>query len=90
MTDLRQTGRAGRSWGSRLASNLSKLASQLAASVFKPTNQQLEVQKRHEELLSNCEIQFKAIRERELTAFNQLLQQRNIAYVIVTAAQPVG
>jgi hypothetical protein len=90
LVDLRQTGRSGRSWGSRLASNLSKLASQLAASDFKPTNQQLEVQKLHEELLSNCETQFKTIRERELTEFNQLLQKRNIPQVIVTAARPIG
>jgi hypothetical protein len=90
LVDLRQTGRAGRSWGSKLASNLSKLASQLAASDFKPTNQQLEVQKLHEELLSNCETQFRAIRERELTELNQLLQKRNIPPVIVTAARPVG
>jgi photosystem II stability/assembly factor-like uncharacterized protein len=90
LVDLRQTGRSGRSWGSRLASNLSKLASQLAASDFKPTNQQLEVQKLHEELLSNCETQLKAIRERELTEFNQLLQKRNIPHVIITAAQPIS
>jgi dienelactone hydrolase len=90
LVDLRQTGRSGRSWGSRLASNLSKLASQLATSDFKPTNQQLEVQKLHEELLANCETQFKAIRERELTEFNQLLQKRNIPHVIITAAPPMN
>jgi hypothetical protein len=90
LVDLRQTGRSGRSWGSRLAGNLSKLASQLAASDFKPTNQQLEVQKLHGELLSNCESQFKAIRERELTEFNQLLQKRNIPHVIISAAQPIS
>jgi hypothetical protein len=60
------------------------------ASDFKPTNQQLEVQKLHEELLSNCETQLKAIRERELTEFNQLLQKRNIPHVIITAAQPIS
>jgi hypothetical protein len=88
--DLRLTGRAGRSWGSRLASNLSHLANQLANSDFKPTNQQLEVQKLHEALLSKCENEFKAIRERELAEFNRLLQTRNIPHVGVRPAGPAS
>ena len=90
IVDLRLTGRAGRSWGSRLASNLSHLANQLASSDFKPTNQQLEVQKLHEELLSKSENEFKAIRERELTEFNQLLRKRSIPDVISAEARAIS
>ena len=90
VVDLRLTGRSGRSWGSKLASNLSKLANQLGASDFKPTDQQLEVKKLHEELLSKCEAEFKAIRERELTEFNQLLQKRKIALVTLPTSRPTG
>jgi hypothetical protein len=90
LVDLRLTGRAGRSWGSRLASNLAYLARQLAASDFKPTDQQLEVQKLHEELLSKNENQFNAIRDRELTTFNELLRRRKVPHIITTAARPTS
>jgi hypothetical protein len=62
--------------GSKLARKLSYLASELASSDFKPTNQQLEVQKLLEERLATYQQQFDALRARDLPAFNELLWQR--------------
>lgn len=62
--------------GSKLARKLSYLASEVASSDFKPTDQQLEVQKLLEERLATCERQFDAMRTRDLRAFNELLWQR--------------
>ena len=84
LVDLRLTGPPGHTWESRLARKLSYLASQLASADFKPTDQQLEVQKLLEERLVASEQQFKALRERELPAFNQLLRQRNVPHTITT------
>jgi photosystem II stability/assembly factor-like uncharacterized protein len=62
--------------GSKLARKLSYLASEVASSDFRPTNQQLDVQKVLEERLAICQRQFDALRARELPAFNELLWQR--------------
>jgi hypothetical protein len=87
LVDLRLTGPAGHTWESRLARKLSYLASQLASADFKPTDSQLEVQILLEQRLATFENRFKALRERDLPAFNQLLQQRNVPQVITTEAQ---
>jgi hypothetical protein len=87
LVDLRLTGPPGHTWESRLARKLSYLASQLASADFKPTDQQLEVQKLLEQRLETWEGQFKALRERDLPAFNQLLRQRNVPHLITTDAQ---
>jgi len=63
--------------GSKLARKLSYLASELASSDFKPTNQQLEVQKLLEERLATCQRQLDALRARDLPAFNEMLWQRS-------------
>jgi hypothetical protein len=67
--------------GSKLARKLSYLASQLAGSDFKPTSQQLEVQKLLEERLAGCQGQFDTLRARDLPAFNELLSQRKVPHV---------
>jgi hypothetical protein len=87
LVDLRLTGAAGHTWESRLARKLSYLASQLASADFKPTDQQLEVQKLLEQRLVMCENQFKALREYDLLALNELLRQRHVPHIITTAAE---
>jgi photosystem II stability/assembly factor-like uncharacterized protein len=87
LVDLRLTGAPGHTWESRLARKISYLASQLASADFKPTDQQLEVQKLLEQRLATSENQFKSIRDRDLPAFNQLLQQRRVPHFITTEAQ---
>jgi photosystem II stability/assembly factor-like uncharacterized protein len=62
--------------GSKLARKLSYLASELASSDFKPTNQQLQVQKLLAERLATCEAQFDGLRARDLSALKALLWQR--------------
>jgi hypothetical protein len=87
LVDLRLTGVPGHTWESGLARKLSYLATQLASSDFKPTDQQLEVQKLLEERLVTYENEFKALRDREVFALNQLLQQRKVAFLITTDAR---
>ena len=87
LVDLRLTGPPGHTWESRLARKLSYLASQLASADYKPTDQQLEVKELLEQRLVASEQQFKALRERELPAFNQLLRQRNVPHTITTGPQ---
>ena len=62
--------------GSKVARKLAYLASELASSDFKPTNQQLEVQKLLEERLATGQAQFDALRARDLPALTALLWQR--------------
>jgi len=64
LVELQARGRGG----SKLARKLSYLASELASSDFKPTNQQLDVQKLLEERLATCQGQFDALRARDLPA----------------------
>jgi hypothetical protein len=73
--------------GSKLARKLSYLASELASSDFKPTNQQLEVQKLLEERLATCQGQLDALRARDLPLFNGLLRQRKLPHIITTEAR---
>jgi hypothetical protein len=87
LVDLRLTGPPGHTWESRLARKLSYLASQLASADFKPTDQQLDVQKVLEERLATCQGQFDTLRARDLPAFNALLRQRNVPHIITTKAE---
>jgi hypothetical protein len=87
LVDLRLTGPPGHTWESRLARKLSYLANQLASADFKPTDQQLEVQKLLDQRLVTCESQFKALRERDLPALNELLRQRNVPHIVTTGAR---
>jgi photosystem II stability/assembly factor-like uncharacterized protein len=88
LLELRLTGR-GDQWGSasRLFSKLNYLASQLASGDFRPTGQQVEVQKLLEDRLAACESQLAALRTRELTALNELLRMRKVPEIL---AKPVS
>jgi hypothetical protein len=73
--------------GSRLARKFSYLANELAGSDFKPTDQQLEVQKLLEERLANCQRDIDALRQRDVAAFNELLRQHHVPHIVTSAAQ---
>jgi photosystem II stability/assembly factor-like uncharacterized protein len=64
------------------------LASELASADFKPTNQQLEVQKLLEQRVASYRRQLDEIRTIDVPAFNQLLQNRNIPHIITKAPEP--
>ncbi len=84
LLELRLTGRARRSWGSKLVAKLLYLANQLASGDFQPTDQQREVQMLLEERLTSYQSQLGELRTRDLAAFNAVLRQRNVPHIITT------
>jgi len=90
LTELRLTGRAGRSWGSKLAAKLFYLANELASNDFRPTNQQAEVQKLLEQRLATHRRQLEALRTKDIAAFNDLLRQRNVPHIITSTPEAAG
>jgi len=54
---------------------------------FKPTNQQLDVQKLLEERLATFRGLFDSLRARDLPALNELLRQRKVPHLITMEAQ---
>jgi hypothetical protein len=79
--------KARASGGSKLARKLAYLASELASSDFKPTNQQLDVQNLLEERLATFRGLFDALRAGDLAALNELLRQRKVPHIITMEAQ---
>jgi hypothetical protein len=63
------------------------LANGLASSDFKPTDQQLEVQKLVEEQLKAAQSQLDAVLARDLSTFNETLRRANAP--IIVARVPV-
>jgi photosystem II stability/assembly factor-like uncharacterized protein len=92
--DLRLTGRGQDTvrWGSKLLSKLNYLASGLMSGDFRPTDQQLEVQKELEGRLRQHAAAWEALVKTDLPQFNDLLRQRNVPTVIVrvptTSSEP--
>ncbi len=80
LVELRLTGTGQDSvrWGSRLISKINYLASGLASGDFRPTSQQLEVQKEFEERLRDISGQFESLMSKDLAAFNEMLRKGNI------------
>jgi hypothetical protein len=73
--DLRLTGRLARAASEpTLMSKIAYLASELASADFKPTSQQLEVQKLLEERVTSYRDQLDKLLSRDLDAFNGLLR----------------
>ncbi|MCX6550416.1 MAG: hypothetical protein NTY02_05300, partial [Acidobacteria bacterium] len=62
------------------------LASQVGSADFKPTDQQIEVQKLLEERLATYQNLLNTLLARELSAYNELLLKRNVPHIITTAA----
>jgi hypothetical protein len=84
LVELRSTGRGqdGVRWGAKLGQKFSYLASGLADGDFKPTNQQLAVQKELEDRLKASQGQLGEVLNRDLGAFNDMLRRANLPSVV--------
>jgi photosystem II stability/assembly factor-like uncharacterized protein len=84
LVELRATGRGqdGVRWGSRLVQKLGYLAGGLSSGDFKPTNQQLAVQKELAERLKTWQGQLGDVLNRDLGAFNDMLRRKNLPTVV--------
>ena len=80
--------RLGGGWGARLIEKLDHLASGLMSADFKPTDQQMEVHRLHEERLRSYQSRLDRLLSSDLAAFNNLLRRRNVPNIIGGAAGP--
>jgi len=87
LVDLRQTGTGqdGIRFGAKLISKLNYLANGLAGADFKPTDQQLEVQKGLEQQLRSHLAALDGLMSRDVGALNDLLRKRNIPNIVTGA-----
>jgi len=85
LIDLRLTGggQDGVRFGSKLLGKIGYLANGLGSNDFKPTDQQVEVQKLLAEELRTHVSQIEGVLDTELRAFNDLLRSRDIPNVVV-------
>ena len=84
LIDLRLTGgQDGIRYASKLMSKINYLAGGLASGDFKPTDQQVEVQKILADQLRGHLSQLDGLLSKELGAFNELLRKRNVANIVV-------
>jgi photosystem II stability/assembly factor-like uncharacterized protein len=85
LIELRSTGRGqdGVRWGSQLLGKFGYLAGGLASTDFRPTNQQLEVQKVLDERLKKHLGDLDGIMGKDLKALNELMRGRGITNIIV-------
>jgi photosystem II stability/assembly factor-like uncharacterized protein len=83
LVELRATGRGqdGVRFGSKLVQKLGYLANGLQSADFKPTNQQLAVQKDLEDRLKGSQGQLTDAVNRDLAAFNDMLRRANLPTV---------
>ena len=84
LVDLRLTGdgQDGVRFGSKLLSKLGYLANGLAGGDFRPTNQQLEVQKILEEELLGQGTELDRLLKGDVAALNEMLRLKNVPNVI--------
>ena len=89
LVELRSTGRGqdGVRWGAKLAQKFNYLAGGLAGGDFKPTNQQLTVQKELEDRLKASQGQMGDVLNRDLGAFNDMLRRANLPAVVQQPAR---
>jgi hypothetical protein len=85
LIELRATGRGqdGVRWGAQLLGKFGYLANGLAGTDFRPTNQQLEVQKVLEERLRKHQGDLDGILGKDLKMLNELMRGRGITNIIV-------
>ncbi|MBI1875330.1 MAG: sialidase [Acidobacteria bacterium] len=83
LVELRSTGRGqdGVRFGAKLVSKIGYLAGGLASADFKPTAQQLDVQKELEDRLRSHQRELDGLLSRELGAFNEMLRKKNLPTV---------
>ena len=84
LVELRATGRGqdGVRWGAKLVQKFGYLANGLAGGDFKPTNQQLDVQKDLQARLKTSQGQMGDVMNREVAAFNDMLRRKNLPTVV--------
>jgi len=84
LVELRATGRGQDNvrWAAKLAQKFNYLASGLQDGDFKPTNQQLAVQKELEDRLKASQGQLGDVMNRDLAAFNDMLRRANLPAVV--------
>jgi photosystem II stability/assembly factor-like uncharacterized protein len=83
LIDLRLTGgQDGVRYGSKLISKINYLANGLASGDFKPTSQQIEVQKVLEGRLRDTLGQVESLLSKELGGFNDTLRKKNVPNII--------
>jgi photosystem II stability/assembly factor-like uncharacterized protein len=84
LVELRTTGRGqdGVRWGSKLVQKFGYLANGVASADFKPTNQQLAVQKDLQTRLKASQGQLGEVMSRDLAAFNDMLRRKNLPTVV--------
>lgn len=70
-------------WPMKLLAKLGSLAFDIEMSDFPPTDQQVEVYEMYKEQLKAYEQQFQEILDKELPAFNRMLQEKNVPHIIV-------
>jgi hypothetical protein len=84
--DLRLSGGTARQdtlrWRRRLYSKLTSLAGYIGGSDFPPTTQHMEVLSNYRELFADSQREFDRLRDEDITAFNQLLQDKGLPGVI--------
>jgi len=84
LIELRATGRGqdGVRWGARLHGKLSYLANGLMSADFRPTNQQVEVQKVLEDQLRKHGSDLDGLLSKEVTTFNEALRKSNLPILV--------
>jgi photosystem II stability/assembly factor-like uncharacterized protein len=84
LVELRTTGRGqdGVRWGSKLVQKFGYLANGVASADFKPTNQQLAVQKDLQTRLKTSQGQLGDVLNRDLAALNDMLRRKNLPTVV--------
>jgi hypothetical protein len=83
LIELRLTGgQDGVRYGSKLISKLNYLANGLAGNDFKPTSQQIEVQKVLEDRLRNVLSEIDGVMNKDLAGFNDMLRKKNVPNIV--------
>lgn len=85
LAELRMTGRGqdGVRFGARLLSKLNYLAGGLASADFRPTNQQIEVQRELEARLKKYQADLEGLFGNDLKALNELMRGRGVSNIVV-------
>jgi photosystem II stability/assembly factor-like uncharacterized protein len=84
LVELRATGHGqdGVRWGSELVQKFGYLSNGLQGGDFKPTNQQLAVQKELEDRLKASQGQLGTVLTRDLAAFNDMLRRASLPNIV--------
>jgi len=88
LVELRSTGRGqdGVRWGAKLVAKIGYLASGLAGGDFKPTNQQVEVQRVLETQLKSSQAEAETLLNRDLSGLNEILRGARAPTIMIPQA----